>query len=276
MSLTRNASANLVPLLSRLVLAAAFIPAGYDKIMGEPVLFEGQEAETLQRLGVGDDAAAYSQLSQLTLYQEDVETGRLRDRIRPRPDGAGSTPPPTPAPAPPPRPILPKPVPKPEPTPPPKPEPKPEPPVVKPQPDPAPRSVGSVGAVRAKRLHRLTVLLVNNSPYPERFKPEWLAWAAAGTELVGGGLLLLGLLSRVWGAGLAITIAFAFYMTSLEPLLDYGVMNLPMPIFNQVFTQIFLFVMAIGVTMTGAGGFSIDRLLFGGGDFDEDHHLHLG
>ena len=41
MSLTRNASANLVPLLSRLVLAAAFIPAGYDKIMGEPVIFEG-------------------------------------------------------------------------------------------------------------------------------------------------------------------------------------------------------------------------------------------
>ncbi len=277
MSLTRTASANFVPLLSRLVLAAAFIPAGYDKIMGEPVLFEGQEAETLQRLGVGEDGAqAYSQLSQLTLYQEDVETGRLRDRIRPRPDGVGSTPPPTPAPAPPPRPVLPE----------PKPEPKPAPPVVAPppvvepppvvKPEPAPRNVGSVGSVRAKRLHRLTVLLVNNSPYPERFKPEWLAWAAAGTELVGGGLLLLGLLSRVWGAGLAITIAFAFYMTSLEPLLDYGVMNLPMPIFNQVFTQICLFVMAIGIAMTGAGGLSVDRLLFGGGEFDDDHHLHLG
>ena len=57
MSLTRNASANLVPLLSRLVLAAAFIPAGSDKIMGEPVRFEGQEAETLQRPGAGEDAA---------------------------------------------------------------------------------------------------------------------------------------------------------------------------------------------------------------------------
>ncbi len=287
MSLTRNASANLVPLLSRLVLAAAFIPAGYDKIMGEPVLFEGQEAETLQRLGVGEDAAeAYSQLSQLTLYQEDVETGRLRDRIRPRPNAAGSTPPPTPAPAPPPRPVLPRPVPEPEPTPPPTPESKPAPPVVTPppvvdpppvvKPEPAPRNVGSGGAVRAKRLHRLTVMLVNDSPYPERFKPQWLAWVAAGTELVGGGLLLLGLLSRVWGAGLAMTMAFAFYMTSLEPVLDYGVLNLPMPIFNQVFTQICLFVMAIGIAMTGAGGLSIDRLLFGGGEFDEDHHLHLG
>ncbi len=285
MSLTRNASANLVPLLSRLVLAAAFIPAGYDKIIGDPVLFEGQEAETLQRLGVGEDAAeAYSQLSQLPLYQEDVETGRLRDRIRPRPDTFGSTPPPTPAPAPPPRPVPPRPpTPKPEP----KPEPKPAPPVVTPppvvkpppvvDPKPAPRNVGSgQGSVRAKRLHRLTVMLVSDSPYPERFKPQWLAWAAAGIELVGGGLLLLGLLSRVWGAGLAVTMGLAFYMTSLEPMLDYGVMNLPMPVFNQAFAQICLFAMAIGIAMTGAGALSVDRLLFGGGDYEDDHHLHLG
>lgn len=283
MSLTRTASANFVPLLSRLVLAAAFIPAGYDKILGEPVIFDGKEAETLQRLGVGEDPAeAFSQLSQLPLYQEDVETGRLRDRIRPRPETV-SPPPPTPAPAPPPRLVPPKPPP---PKPAPKPEPKPAPPVVQPppvvkpppvvDPKPAPLNVGSGGSVRAKRLHRLTVMLVNDSPYPERFKPEWLAWAAAGTELIGGGLLVLGLLSRFWGAGLAITMAFAFYMTSLEPVLDYGVLNLPMPIFNQVFTQICLFVMAIGIAMTGAGGLSIDRLLFGGDSYDDDHHLHLG
>ena len=55
------------------------------------------------------------------------------------------------------------------------PEPKPE-PVVTP-PDTTPKSVGSTGApvVRAKRLHRITVMLVNDSPYPERFKPEWMA-----------------------------------------------------------------------------------------------------
>lgn len=288
MSLTRTATANLVPLLSRIVLAAAFIPAGYDKIMGEPVIFEGRDAETLQRLGVGEDAdEAYGQLSQLPLYQEDVETGRLRDRIRPRTDGStpATTPPPTPAPAPPQRPAPPKPKPTPEPAPQPTPDPTPivipppavkPPPVVKPPPapDPAPRSDGGA-TVRAKRLHRVTVMLVNNSPYPERLKPEWMAWAAAGTELLGGGLLLLGLLSRVWGAGLAIIMVVAFYMTSMEQVLDYGVMNLPMPVFNQAFVQICLFVMALGVAMTGAGGLSIDRLLFGGG-YDDDHHLHLG
>ncbi len=119
-------------------------------------------------------------------------------------------------------------------------------------------------------------MLVNNSPYPERFKPEWMAWAAAGTELVGGGLLLLGLLSRVWGAGLAIATVFAFYVTSLEPMLDYGIMNMPTPVFTQAFTHICLFVMALGIAMTGAGGLSIDRLLFGGDSYDDDHHLHLG
>ena len=107
MSFTRNASANLVPLLSRLVLAAAFIPAGYDKIMGEPVIYEGSDAQLLQRLGVGganDETSADS--PQVALYQDDVQTGRLRDRIRPRDDEPdprprAAIPPPTPAPPPP-------------------------------------------------------------------------------------------------------------------------------------------------------------------------------
>ncbi len=288
MSLTRNASTNLVPLLSRLVLAAAFIPAGYDKIMGDPVVFEGQAARTLRRLGVGESASKSSgELSQLTLYQDDVETGRLRDRIRPKDSSdqsAGSTaaPRPTPAPAPPPRPAPPKPTPKPPPvvTPPPvKPAPVRKPPrIVQPPPGRAPvnAATGDGSAVTAKRLHRVTVMLLDKSPLPESFKPHWLAWAAAGTELVGGGLILLGLFSRVWGLGLAITMGVAFYLTSLTPVLDYGALNVPMPVFNQAFTQIGLFALALGVAITGAGGLSIDRLLFRGGDYDDDHMLHLG
>ena len=287
MSFIRSASANFVPLLSRLVLAAAFIPAGYDKIMGDPVVFEGQAAQTLRRLGVGESAGKRSvQLSQLTLYQDDVETGRLRDRIRPRGTSgksAGSTggPRPTPAPAPPPRPAPPEPTPKPPPvvTPPPV-----KPPgvtqpariVQPPARAPSKSATGGDSAFRAKPLHRVTMMLLDNSPLPESFKPQWLAWAAAGTELVGGGLILLGLFSRVWGLGLAITMAVAFYLTSLTPVLDYGALNVPMPVFNQAFTQIGLFALALGVAITGAGGLSIDRLLFRGGDYDDDHMLHLG
>ena len=136
--------------------------------------------------------------------------------------------------------------------------------------------MGGATAVRAKRLHRVTVMLLDNSPLPERFKPHWLAWAAAGTELLGGALILLGLVSRVWGLGLAITMGVAFYLTTLTPVLDYGALNLPLPVFNQAFTQIGLFALAVGVAMTGAGALSLDRMLFRGGGYDDDHMLHLG
>ena len=276
MSFSRNASANLVPLISRLVLAAAFIPAGYDKIMGEPVIYEGSDAQMLQRLGVGG-ANDEQSTDQMALYQDDVQTGRLRDRIRPREDEPksiprASVPAPTPAPPPPPRP---KPVPpKPEPSqvinPPVEP-----PPVVEPPPPARYNTTGSSAQVSARPLYRVAVMLVANSPWPEKLKPDWVAWAAAGVELVGGALILIGLGSRIWGLGLAITMGVAFYLTSLTPLLEIGVLNMPMAIFNQVFTQLCLFALAIGVTMTGAGGLSIDGLFFGG-DYDDDHMLHLG
>ena len=281
MSFTRNASVNLVPLLSRLVLAAAFIPAGYDKIMGEPVIYEGRDAQLLQRLGVGGaDDETPGDGPQVALYQDDVQTGRLRDRIRPRDDEPAtkpraSIPPPTPAPPPRPRPAPPKPPP-PEPEPPIiNPTPVKPPPVVPPPPPARYDTAGSTPQIVARPLYRVAVMLVNNSPLPEKFKPSWLAWAAAGMEIVGGALILIGLISRFWGLGLAITMAVAFYLTSLSPLLEYGVLNMPTELFNQVFTQLCLFSLALGVTMTGAGGLSIDGLFFGS-DYDDEHMLHLG
>ncbi|MHC4784884.1 MAG: hypothetical protein ACYTE6_02860, partial [Planctomycetota bacterium] len=141
MSFSRKASANVVPLLSRLVLAAAFIPAGYDKIMGEPMVFEGQDALTLQKLGIGNPVGSPADLAGggqdvLGSYQQDVETGRLRDRVggkkdQPADPAAGPEPapaprwrpktPPTPAETPPPEPPV-------EEQAPPEPEPVPQPP----------------------------------------------------------------------------------------------------------------------------------------------------
>ena len=270
MSFSRNASANLVPLISRLVLAAAFIPAGYDKIMGEPVIYEGSDAELLQRLGVGE-ANHEESTDQPALYQDDVQTGRLRDRIRPRDDEPNpmpraSIPPPTPAPLPPPRPA-PRPVINPPPIEPP--------PVVEPTPPARYDTTGNTAQVSARPLYRVAVMLVTNSPWPEKLKPDWLAWAAAGVELVGGALILIGIGSRIWALALASTMAVAFYLTSLTPLIETGVLNMPMDLFNQVFTQLCLFALALGVSMTGAGGLSIDGLFFAG-DYDDDHMLHLG
>jgi uncharacterized membrane protein YphA (DoxX/SURF4 family) len=302
MSFSRKASVNVVPLLSRLVLAAAFIPVGWDKIMGEPAVYRGEEAVTLQRMGIGEPLSAtdVAEAGQdpLGTYQQDVETGRLRDRVGSRQDDeeADSAEKPAPAPAPrwQPRPTPPPqepPKPEPpvveepvqEPTPPePEPEPEPEPPKPKPKPEPLPEPPAVEAgqddgpAVRARRLYRIALML-DAAGWPDKLKPGWMAWAAAGAECVGGALILIGLFSRVWGLSLAVTMGFAFWLTSMGPVADYGIFALPIPDFNRVFAQVGLFVLAAGVLMTGAGGVSLDRALFRGGADDSDEHLlHLG
>jgi uncharacterized membrane protein YphA (DoxX/SURF4 family) len=297
MSFSRTASVTVVPLLARLVLAAAFIPAGWDKIMGDPVVYEGQDALTLRKLGIGEPPTAVGDLAGtgqevLGSYQQDVETGRLRDRVRPSGDkeqegSSGPAPGPAPAPkwrpkpppaqaeTPPPQPPEP-PVEEPAP---PKPEPpKPPPPKPQPQPQPDPPAADKVDAtpVQARRLYRVALMLEANG-WPQTLRPGWMAWAAAGTEVLGGALILIGLFSRVWGLGLAVTMGFAFWMTSLTAVGEYGFFALPISDFNRVFAQVGLFVLAASVMMTGAGGMSLDRALFrGGGDEAEEHLLHLG
>ena len=88
-------------------------------------------------------------------------------------------------------------------------------------------------------------------------------------------MILVGLFSRVWGLGLAITMCTAFYVTSLPALLGVGnlftgLFNLPMDAFNGMFTQLGLFVLAFGVFLTGAGPISLDRALFRKGDDDDE------
>jgi uncharacterized membrane protein YphA (DoxX/SURF4 family) len=295
MAFSRRASSTVVPLLARIVLAAAFIPAGWDKIMGEPIIYQGSAAQTLRELGIGTPAAlAEASQEPLGFFQQDVETGRLRDRVRPRSDQpAGQSPEAAPAPAPAPRPtpapqepkVEPEPepepvlVPEPEPEPEPQPEPEPEP--VQPEPQPQPPTLGTGGAdiapVKARRLYRVAVLLKENG-WPAALRPGWMAWAAAGTEAIGGALILIGLFSRVWGLGLAITMGVAFWMTSLSGVQEYGFFSMPIAVSNQVFAQLGLFVLAAGVAMTGAGAMSLDRALFRhpGDDGDDDHLLHLG
>jgi uncharacterized membrane protein YphA (DoxX/SURF4 family) len=284
MGFTRSASSTVVPLLARVVLAAAFIPAGWDKIMGEPVVYEGSAALTLRSLGIGEPAAmTTASQDPLGFFQQDVETGRLRDRIRPRGDQPASESPgpaPAPAPQPPPPSAEPQVEPEPEPEPVAVPEPEPEPVVVEPTPTPQPASQGvgasSVAPVKARRLYRVAVLLEEHG-WPRSLKPDWMAWAAAGTEAIGGALILIGLFSRVWGLGLAITMGVAFWMTSFSGVQEYGFFSMPVEVSNQVFAQLGLFVLAAGVAMTGAGAMSLDRALFRpDGDDGDDHLLHLG
>lgn len=258
MSFSQGAARNVVPLLGRLVLAAAFIPAGWSKIM-ESADFVGEDAEILKDLGIGDPVDAAEARSRaadtpeavfdqvLASYQE-VETGSLRDR-RPslplpppdenppagtRPDeGAGQIDPPRDE-------------------------------VEIPPPPPV------EGEWTARRLHKTTVMLVNSPKWPEAWKPGFVAWFWAGTELVGGSAILIGLLSRLCGFGLALIMALSYYLTSNVAFAE--LFSLEGPEFAMVFSQIGLFVFAFGIFLTGAGGFSVDRFLFGGGGFDYGGH----
>ena len=64
----------------------------------------------------------------------------------------------------------------------------------------------------ARSMHQIT-LMCNAQGWPS---PKSLAMAAALTELLGGVLLFLGFLSRLWGLGLAITMGMAFYLVSMK------------------------------------------------------------
>lgn len=224
MSISTSSACNVVPFLSRLVLAAAFVTAGWAKL-GQTT-FEGDAAATLQRISIGTPKRVAPVVFQ--------ETGTVA--------GDEETDPERPA----------------------EPETPSEPPA---EPDDGAietEAVPAVDLVDARKLHGITLMLIGRD-IPAQYAP-WLAWAAALTELVGGALLLVGLFSRIWGLGLAITMVVAFYLTSLDVMLNAMVFKLAIPDpFNQVYNQLGLFVLSFGIFLTGPGAFSLDRILFRGG-----------
>lgn len=124
------------------------------------------------------------------------------------------------------------------------------------------------GQFIGRPLHRIT-LMCEARGWPN---PRMLGWMAGVTEFVGGLLLLVGFLSRLWGLGLAGTMGVAFYLTSLGAYFDAGWVSGPFEVaqgadgygvFNRVFVQLSLMVLALGVFVTGPGPISLDRVLFG-------------
>ena len=272
MSFSQNAATNIVPLLGRFVLAAAFIPAGFHKVW-EDDTFTGKAAQTLLDLGIGKLVAADEQVRSagrivLASYQ-DVETGRLRSRTQPattQDEEATADEPAQPQADTTAEPALEEEVPvedlqpvedldaQPQP---------PSPPEVEQAPGPQ---------VTAKRLHHITVMLVDGGL---DWKPGLMAWAGALTELFGGALILIGLLSRLWGLGLAVVMGCAFYLTTWVAIGEHGWFSLPVSQFNAMFTQLGLFVLAFGVLLTGPGAVSFDRALFRRAkpEIEDEHHL---
>ena len=248
MSFSQFAGSAIVPTLSRIVLALAFVTTGYNKVMTQTA-FTAPQARVLQNLGVEvtpSGVAAANPLVVHAAYLQDEkgaeppeqDTGEDADA-----EGGGDA------------------------------KPAEEPPagpgegaeVVVPADEmktPSAPPADDGATFTARSLHQIT-LKCQAQGWPS---PTSLAWAAALTELIGGALLLLGFLSRLWGLALAGTMCVAFYLESMI----VGHVHTMSPFiyapeiarFNTTFAQLGLCVLAFGVMCTGPGPVSVDRLLF--------------
>ncbi|MBC02517.1 MAG: hypothetical protein CMJ34_04325 [Phycisphaerae bacterium] len=94
-------------------------------------------------------------------------------------------------------------------------------------------------------------------------KPLVSAWIASVVELVGGGFILLGLLTRIWALGLAFTTGLAFSLTTWPLMPEVGPFGLDLVQFNLAAAQIGAGTLAIGVLLSGPGAIAIDHGIFG-------------
>ncbi|MBL9147729.1 MAG: DoxX family membrane protein [Phycisphaerae bacterium] len=220
MSFSQSAASGLVPLLARVILAAVFVPAGYNKVMNVAE-FTGDDARRLRELAIVEDHAEPKPAAYVVAPVADQSKPDAASAPPSKPTtdevGAGGAAPTAPQ--------------------------------------------GNVAPVKARELHRVTLLVDKNG---WRY-PVAQAWLAALTELVGGVLLLVGLGSRVWALGLAIAMAVAFYLTSMGAYADTSGFFRAFPIdaYNRFAAQAALFALAFGIVLSGAGAASLDRIVAG-------------
>lgn len=257
------AGTTIVPLLARLVLAAAFITAGWNKLMHVQE-FQGTDADALIERGVADIIQSVPQNSQPTAAVRFFAGAQATDEAQhDQTDSAEEAPAPQN-------------------------DPQaggerdlagngnwdvPEPPADVIEEDPVSGDRVLVG----KRMHGVTLMLIERGWQGRT--PIWLAWLLTFTELVGGALLLIGLFTRIWAAAIAVAIGVAFCFTSATALVElggpFGVaadMAGGYAAFHTMYAQLGLCVLALGVLLTGPGPVSLDRLIFRRRNEDEDYH----
>ena len=228
MGCRRVAAMHLVPLISRLVLAAAFIPAGWGKVMGTSTV-QGPEAAAIRAMLADPWKTTPTDTTAETPGEDaDATTGgeapaEEATPVDPPADATGDDPTSDPE---------------------------------------APLEIRNV-------LGLATMLDAHGLPMP-----VVLAWIAALVELVGGGLLVIGLLSRVWALGLLVAMGVAFALTSLDPLLASGPFGLDVPAYTKAVAQLALGALALGLLVSGPGAVAIDHSIFGpsraNDPFDDD------
>lgn len=127
---------------------------------------------------------------------------------------------------------------------------------------PAPGTADPPREIKARSLYSVAMTLQEHK-FPQ---PVITAWAIAITQLIGGGLLLLGLFTRISAFGLAVIMGFAFALISLPEIqVIGGPFGLPKPLLLQASAQLALGTLALGLLFSGAGVLSIDSAIFSHG-----------
>lgn len=106
--------------------------------------------------------------------------------------------------------------------------------------------------------------------------PIWSANAVAVTELLGGIMVLIGLLTRLWSLGIAGVMVGALWLTSIGPVVVMGQPGWPgffevLPAIDGFSSQAWqtwlwqasLIAGSLSLACLGAGAMSLDRLFFG-------------
>ncbi len=137
------------------------------------------------------------------------------------------------------------------------------------------------------RLYGLSVMLHNASQPDDKGRVAWpaalatppalrlLPWFVAVTELLGGVLVLLGFMTRIWAFALAGTMIVALWLTQIYPAWTGGgafLWVLPQPMLSdpakwssaweKMLFQFALLMIALGLAFSGAGRLSMDGWMF--------------
>jgi uncharacterized membrane protein YphA (DoxX/SURF4 family) len=148
------------------------------------------------------------------------------------------------------------------------------------------------GTYTVRRLNGLVLVMARaneNGYFPDGLTTGQillsLAWIAALTEFIGGVLLLIGFLTRLWGLGLAGVMIGAIWLTQIGPATvsetaflgflpewQLGEPTRYVPAYEKLFLQLVTFAAAFAVLCTGAGKLSVDALLFGKKKRRDDEH----
>jgi uncharacterized membrane protein YphA (DoxX/SURF4 family) len=251
MSFSRSAAANVVPLLSRVLLAGLMVPMGWTMLTTQST-YRGDDLGWLQRLGVVE--APPANLASFAILQEGSAAS-----VPPAADSAGGggsvdeAPPAdvrdivTPA--------------DPQPT---RIDAKPgteiagdrpanEGPAVEPIP-------GDLEGVEARRLYGYAITFAD-AGWP---RPKLLAWCLAFLMLAGGSLTLLGLLTRLWGVLFFAAAGSLFWIESWPMVAEHWMFGLDDGAFLMISAHAAVAVLSLGLVFSGGGLISLDHAIFRG------------